>query len=40
MNIYQLLSWNETITIYITHDEGIHSQDSANDFTIELPSEL
>ena len=42
MNINQLLSWNETITIYISlsHDEGIHPQDSANDFTIELPSEL
>ena len=26
--------------LYISHTEGIHSQDSANDFTIELPSEL
>ena len=26
--------------LYLSHDEGIHPQDSANDFTIELPSEL
>ena len=26
--------------LYISHKEGIHSQDSANDLTIELPSEL
>ena len=26
--------------LYLTHAEGIHPQDNANDFTIELPFEL